>query len=326
MRGLHELQVVNDDEPVSLRMAQFAARLRASFQNGQARRVVDVHIKLRERVRCIGDGAPIPFGDESAADLREAYARLGTQDTLHKLARGHFQGEEGDRRPRLRRVHGEVQCERRLADAGPCGKDDQVTRTQAVEQVVCIFEARRNTRHMAFLLRELRDFLERLGEQGVNARKRRGHALLRDVEECFLGGLHDLVQIVGGVIGKRVDLCRRKYELAQDGRALHDVGMVLPVGERERVVRKVDEVRLAADRLELPRRVERIGKRNLVDGDAADVQVAYRLEDDAMGRTEEVLGLQLQHQLLDSLGVEHACCQNGLLRFDVLGQWSVLRR
>ena len=29
---------------------------------------------------------------------------------------------------------------------------------------------------------------------------------------------------------------------------------------------------------------------------------------------------------LDSLGVEHACCQNGLLRFDVLGQWPVLRR
>ena len=28
----------------------------------------------------------------------------------------------------------------------------------------------------------------------------------------------------------------------------------------------------------------------------------------------------------DSLGVEHACCQNGLLRFDVLGQWPVLRR
>ena len=102
--------------------------------------------------------------------------------------------------------------------------------------------------------------------------------------------------------------------------------MVLPVGKRERVVRKVNEVRLAANRLELPRRIERVGKRDLVDGDAADVQVAYRLEDDAMGRTEEVLGLQLQHQLLDSLSVEHACRQNGLLRFDVLGQWSVLRR
>lgn len=108
-----------------------------------------------------------------------------------------------------------------------------------------------------------------------------------------------------GIIGKRVNLRRREDELAQDGRALHDVGMVLPVGKRERVVRKVDEVRLAADRLELPRRIERVGKRDLVDGDAADVQVAYRLEDDAMGRTEEVLRLQLQHQLLDSLSVEH---------------------
>ena len=195
-----------------------------------------------------------------------------------------------------------------------------------MEEVVCVLEARRDARHVAFLLRELRDFLERLSKQGVNACERRGHALLRDVEERFLSGLHDLVQVVRGIIGKRVDLRRRKYELAQDGRALHDVGMVLPVGERERVVRKVDEVRLAADRLELPRRIERVGKRDLVDGDAADVQVTYRLEDDAMGRTEEVLGLQLQHQLLDSLGVEHACCQNGLLRFDVLGQWPVLRR
>ena len=276
-------------------MAQFATSLRASFQDGQARRVVDVHIELRERIRRIGDGAPVPFRNKATADLREAHARLGAQDTLHKLARGHFQGEEGNRSARLRRVHGKVQRERRLADAGPCSEDDQVARTQTVEEVVCVLEARRDARHVAFLLRELRDFLERLSEQGVNACERRGHALLRDVEERFLGGLHDLVQVVRGIIGKRVDLRRREDELAQDGRALHDVRMVLPVGKRERVVRKVDEVRLATDRLELPRRIERVGKRDLVDGDAADVQVAYRLEDDAMGRTEEVLRLQLQH-------------------------------
>ena len=44
---LHELQVVHDDEPPARCSAQFPARLRPSFENGQARRVVDVELDVR---------------------------------------------------------------------------------------------------------------------------------------------------------------------------------------------------------------------------------------------------------------------------------------
>ena len=35
------------------------------------------------------------------------------------------------------------------------------------------------------------------------------------LKSVFSAGLHDLVQVVRGIIGKRVDLRGRKYELAQ---------------------------------------------------------------------------------------------------------------
>ena len=179
---------------------------------------------------------------------------------------------------------------------------------------------------MVLLLGQLGDFLERLGEQGIHLGERGRHALLGHTEQRLLSVLHHLVQVVGRVVGQRVDGGGGVDELAEDGRALHDLGVVLPVRERERVVGQIDQVRLAAHGLQLAHCVQVVGERYLVDGNAARVQLADGLEDNAVRRAVERLGLELQDELLHRLGVQHAGRQDGLLGLDVLRHRLVLRR
>ena len=198
------------------------------------------------------------------------------------------------------------------SDMKPARQDDQVASAEAVEQVVGVLEAGGHAGHVVLLLGELRDLLERLGEQGVHLGERGRHALLGHAEERLLGVLHHLVQVVGRVVGERVDGGGGVDELAEDGRALHDLGVVLPVRERKRVVGQIDQVRLAAHGLQLAR------------GNAARIQLADGLEDDAARRAVERLRLELQDKLLHRLGVQHAGRQNRLLGLDVLRHRLVL--
>ena len=138
------------------------------------------------------------------------------------------------------------------------------------------------------------------------------------MEQCFLGLFHHHAQIVGGVIGQRLDLARRADEVAQDGGALDDFQVVLPVGEGERVVCQLDEVRFAAHGLQLTHGLQVVGQRDVVDGDVAHVQVHHGLVDALVGDAVEVLLDQLRSHFLDSFLVEHAGGQDGFLRLDVL--------
>ena len=96
--------------------------------------------------------------------------------------------------------------------------------------------------------------------------------------------------------------------------------MRAPIRERERVVGEFNQIRTAAHGIQLAAGVERICDRDLVDGDVAHVQIEHGGEDDAMRRAEEIVGAELGGDLLDRLLIQHARCENGFLRFDVLGE------
>ena len=91
-----------------------------------------------------------------------------------------------------------------------------------MEQIVDVLEPAGDAGHAVFLLGQLHQILESLVHQHVELLERRGDALLRDGEQGFLGLFHDDAQIVGGVVGERLDGCRRADELAQDGGTLDD--------------------------------------------------------------------------------------------------------
>ena len=72
-------------------------------------------------------------------------------------------------------------------------------------------------------------------------------------------------------------------EVAQNGGALDDVDMILPVREGERVVGEFHEIGFAAHRLQLAHRFEVVGERDVVNGNVAHVQVDHRLIDALVG-------------------------------------------
>ena len=82
--------------------------------------------------------------------------------------------------------------------------------------------------------------------------------------------------------------------------------MVLPVGERERVVGQLDEVRLAAHGFQLAHGLQVVGQGDVVDGYMAHVQIHHGLVDVLMRDAVEVLLDELRSHLLDGLLVEHA--------------------
>ena len=188
-----------------------------------------------------------------------------------------------------------------------------------MEQVVHVFEPAGDAGHGVLLLGQLRQLLERLGEQYVHALERGRNALLGDVEQRLLGFFDHDAQVVGRIVGQGLDLARSADEVAQDGRALDDFQVVLPVGEREGVVRKLDEVRFAAHGLQLAHGFQVVGERDVVDGDMAHVQVHHGLVDMLMREAVEVLLHQLWRHLFDGLLVQHASGEDGPFRFDVLG-------
>ena len=94
--------------------------------------------------------------------------------------------------------------------------------------------------------------------------------------------------------------------------------MVRPVCQGVGVVAELDDVGLAADGIELAFALQAVGKRQLVDGDAAVVEVFHGLVDLLVRRAVEHVGAQLCHCLLDDIGREEHGREHGLFRIDVL--------
>ena len=108
-----------------------------------------------------------------------------------------------------------------------------------MEQVVDVLEARRDARNLVLLRRHLLQLFEGIHQQRIDARERAGNAFLRDSEQRFLRLLDDDAQVVGGIVGKRANLTGCANQIAQDGRTLDDLDMVLPVDQGERITGKL---------------------------------------------------------------------------------------
>ena len=227
---------------------------------------------------------------------------------MDQLGGAHFQRQERHGSTQFRRARAQVQGEGRLADTRTCCKDDQVAAAKAVEQVVNVLEARCYARDLVLLRRHLLQFLEGVDQQRVDARERAGYALLRDREQRFLRLLHDNAQVVGGIVGKRTDFPGCADQIAQDGGALDDLNVILPIDQGERIAGKLQDIRLAANGLKLTRCLQVIGNRNLVKRDMTRVEVEHGLENALVGGSIEVVGDEFCGNILDGLLVKQARC------------------
>ena len=101
--------------------------------------------------------------------------------------------------------------------------------------------------------------------------------------------------------------------------------MVLPVGKSESIVSQFDQIWPAAHRFKLAFGSQAVGKRNLVDGNMARVELKDARINKLMGGAEEILGHKFGRNLVNSIGVEHACSKNRFLGFNIVRQRSACR-
>ena len=101
--------------------------------------------------------------------------------------------------------------------------------------------------------------------------------------------------------------------------------MVLPVGKSERIVSQFDQIRPAAHRFKLTFGSQAVGKRNLVDGNMARVELEDARINELMSGAEEILGHEFGRNFVNRIGVEHACSKNRFLGFDIVRQRPACR-
>ena len=116
---------------------------------------------------------------------------------------------------------------------------------------------------------------------------------VRNLEHEALGLVDSLFRIERRIVGKLADLSGGFDELSEERVATHDLGMVLPVGKRDGVAHKLENVRLAAHRRQLIFRSEEVHHRNGIDGNGPLVHGNHRNEELAVRRAIEVVDPEL---------------------------------
>ena len=154
---MHQLDVVDDDQPESARLRAFGrvaaalvqdslvqiARLGADFGQGLAGGVVDVDFGAAEQADRARDVGLLLVGVAADAQAVVFHARLGRDESGGDLLGGHFQAEHrhGHALPQ-RSVAGDREGQRRFAHGGAGGQHEQVGGVDAaVEQLIEIAEA-----------------------------------------------------------------------------------------------------------------------------------------------------------------------------------------
>lgn len=195
-----------------------------------------------------------------------------------------------------------------------------------MKQLIDVLEARGNAGHLVLLIGETGNLLVGVAYQLIHLAERRADAFLGYVEERLLRLFHHLIQIIGRVIGQGINLRGGEHELAQNGLPLDDIDMALPAGEREGVVGQLGQIGAAAHSLQLPRGLQGVGESDGINGNVAVREADDSLEDDAMGRTEEVFRTQPHDRFFGHLPVEQAGGEHRLLGLDVLRQLRAGRK
>ena len=215
-----------------------------------------------------------------------------------------------------RRLLRDVQRERRLPEARTCGDDHEVRRLQPARQVVEVDEARRHAGDVRTAFLQRLDVLELLVQQVADVREVVAEPLLGDGEDELLDLVDDVVGVVGRLERHRRRLLRRLDEPAEQRRLLDDARVVGRVARRGDRADEVEDVRLAADLLDLARPAQLLGHGDRVDRLAASEQGHDGLEDPAVGRLVEVVRTDLLEDVRDRrLGQQHRA-EDGLLGLD----------
>src|SRR5207244_2845249 len=109
--ALHELQVVDDDEPEVLRLRPVPSLpadlrfeppdLRAQIEQTERRRVVEPDRQTADSRRGVGQPVPVLGLDGAAAQARDVHTRLHGEQAGGELLARHFEREEADAPTRL---------------------------------------------------------------------------------------------------------------------------------------------------------------------------------------------------------------------------------
>ena len=154
-------------------------------------------------------------------------------ETVHQLHVRHFQREEGQRNLVVGgNVLGHRQRKRRLTHSGAASDNHQVRGLPARRLVVQFVVARWHARKTVLVLRRLVDDIDGILDDRVYLGVLLLHVLLRQLEECALGVLHQVVHVDGLVEGLRLNVAGKLYELPRQKLLCDDVGMILNVGRR----------------------------------------------------------------------------------------------
>ena len=174
-----------------------------------------------------------------------------------------------------------------LPDRRAGREDDQVALLEAGRQRVEVREAGADAADLAAVGVEVVEPVVGVVEEGLERAEPDVDPLLADREELGFGAIDRLLDLGRVLVADAGDPAGRADQVAQDGLALDDPGVLGGVDGGGRLVRQAREVGTPADRVELLAPFERLG-----DGD--DVDRLAPLEEVEDGRVDPPVGLAVE--------------------------------
>ena len=342
-RALQQLEIVDDDQADPL-LALQPPGAGAQRRDGEARRVVDIERQRLEIGGGAGEVAEILLADLAHAQRFGADPGLLGEDAGGELVGRHFEAEEGDAGAGRaiggdavldvldhppRRVEGDVGGERGLAHAGTAGEDDEVAMMQAAGLGVERVEPGGDPGKAAAGVERLFGHLDRRG-------RRLGEGLDAALAAAFLGdpverrlGILDLalgIDLVGGVERLLDHLAADADQGAQQREIVDLLGEIARADDRRARAGELGEIGRAAELLHLLVRLEHRPQRHRAGDHVAIEQAQDLLVDAAVQRLEEMLGAQLELDVLGQPVVDHQRAEQRRLGLDIVGQGLRRRR
>ena len=227
--GVHQLQVVDDDY-LHVMLAYETARLGAQLRDGESRSFVDIHRGSVEVFHTLVELIPLVVGEAAGADcLALDFADIGYH-TVHELYIAHLQRENAYRYIEVHRhVFGHGQYERRLAHGRTRRYDDKVgvlpSRSHGVQSGI----ACRQAREAALAVGGGLNLLHGLADDGVYLHDLAFELRLRNLKQLSLGGLQQVVYVIGLVESLPLDVGSESYQTACQIFLGYDAGVELDV-------------------------------------------------------------------------------------------------
>ena len=305
--------------------SRFRRRARARSSVGvSAGRLVEVDRRAGQLRHRALDARPVLVRELAGAQVRLVHAPERGNHAQRQLLRRHFHAEDRRRHALLDRgVLGDVHGERRLAHRRASRDHDEVAGLQAGGLAVELREAGRHAAHLARVLVQRVEPVDRLRQDVADRDEARtaAAAALGDLEHAPLGLVHEFVRGAAAPVGRGSrDLGASRDELPQDRALADDLGIGADVGRGRRVARDRAEVGEPADLLEPALALEVLGDRDGVAGPADLHDLDDRLEDEPVVAAVEVRGHDDVGDRVPGVGIEHQPAEHGLLRLDRVGR------